>query len=192
MLVLLFVVLCLFVFCCFFFFFFVFFVVVVFFCFFFFFFLGGGGFLCVWTRQFVLSFARYYFVLVFYQSFEHCDYLAWGRERANLSAFRTFVRFALVWFCLFPLPLCVWEGLRLEIVALPGLFSYPFWYFHCCSSSFLEHRWLRMWRCFVIDCFSHLLLFVSNLVDVKLCFVIVAFPGYLYLYFSTWSTSSFL
>ena len=26
-----------------------------------------------------------------------------GEERANLSTFRTFVRFALVWFCLFPL-----------------------------------------------------------------------------------------
>ena len=47
-----------------------------------------------------------------------------GEERANLSAFRTFVRFALVWFCLFPLPLGVWEGLRFVIVALPGLFSY--------------------------------------------------------------------
>ena len=35
-----------------------------------------------------------------------------GEERANLSAFRTFVRFALVWFCLFPLPLGFWEGLR--------------------------------------------------------------------------------
>ena len=32
---------------------------------------------------------------------------------ANLSAFRTFVRFALVWFCLFPLPHGVWEALRL-------------------------------------------------------------------------------
>ena len=30
-----------------------------------------------------------------------------GEERANLCAFRTFVRFALVWFCLFPLPLGV-------------------------------------------------------------------------------------
>ena len=47
-----------------------------------------------------------------------------GEERANLSAFRTFVRFALVWFCLFPLPFCVWDGLRFVIVALPGLFSY--------------------------------------------------------------------
>ena len=50
-----------------------------------------------------------------------------GEERANLGAFRTFVRFALVWFCLFPLPLGVWEGLRFVIVALPGLFSYLFW-----------------------------------------------------------------
>ena len=45
-------------------------------------------------------------------------------ERANLSAFRTFVRFALVWFCLFPFLLDVWKGLRFVIVALPGLFSY--------------------------------------------------------------------
>ena len=49
-----------------------------------------------------------------------------GEERANLSAFRTFIRFALVWFCMFPIPLCVWEGLRFVIVALPGLFSYLF------------------------------------------------------------------
>ena len=30
-----------------------------------------------------------------------------GEERANLSAFSTSVRFALVWFCLFPFPLSV-------------------------------------------------------------------------------------
>ena len=47
-------------------------------------------------------------------------------ERANLSAFRKFVRFVLVWFCQFPLPLGVWEGLRFVIVALSGLFSYLF------------------------------------------------------------------
>ena len=41
-------------------------------------------------------------------------------ERSNLSAFRTFVRFVLVWFCRF---LGVWEGLRFVIVAFPGLFS---------------------------------------------------------------------
>ena len=50
-----------------------------------------------------------------------------AEERANLSAFRTFVRFVLVWFCQFPLPLGVWEGLRFVIVALPGFFSYHFY-----------------------------------------------------------------
>ena len=49
-----------------------------------------------------------------------------GEERANLSAFPTFVRFVLVWICRFPLPLGVWEGLRLVIVVLSGLFSYLF------------------------------------------------------------------
>ena len=50
-----------------------------------------------------------------------------GEERANLSAFRTFVRFVLIWIIPFPLPLSVWEGLRFVIVALPGLFSYLFY-----------------------------------------------------------------
>ena len=45
-------------------------------------------------------------------------------KRANLSAFRTFDRFVLVWICRFPLSLGVWEGLRFVIVALPGLSSY--------------------------------------------------------------------
>ena len=49
-----------------------------------------------------------------------------GEERANFSAFRTFVRFVIVWICRFPLPLGVWEGLRFVIVALPGHFSYLF------------------------------------------------------------------
>ena len=46
-----------------------------------------------------------------------------GEERANLSAFSTFVRFVL--------PLGVWEGLRFVIVALPGLFSYLFFFPIC-------------------------------------------------------------
>ena len=49
-----------------------------------------------------------------------------GEERANLSAFRMFVRFALVWFCLFPFPLGVWEGLWFVILELPGRFSFFF------------------------------------------------------------------
>ena len=50
-----------------------------------------------------------------------------GEEIANLSAFRTFVRFLLVLICRLPLLLGVWEGLRFVIVALPGLFSYLFY-----------------------------------------------------------------
>ena len=38
--------------------------------------------------------------LVFFSPFSIAITLL-GEERANLSAFRTFVRFALVWFCLF-------------------------------------------------------------------------------------------
>ena len=52
-----------------------------------------------------------------------------GEERANLSAFRTFVRFVLVWICRFPLPFDVWEGLRFVIVALLWTFLLPFFRF---------------------------------------------------------------
>ena len=81
------------------------------------------------TRRFVLSLALCYFVLVFFSPFS-IAITSLGEERANLSAFRSFVRFALVWVCLFPLLLSVWEGLRLVIVALPGLFSYFFLIIH--------------------------------------------------------------
>ena len=77
------------------------------------------------TRRFVLSLALCYFILVFFSPLS-IAITSFEEERANLSAFRTFVRFALVWFCLFSLPLGVLEGLRLVIVALPGLFSYLF------------------------------------------------------------------
>ena len=65
------------------------------------------------------------FVLVFFSPFS-IAITSLGEERANLSAFRTFVRFVLVLICRFPLPLGVWEGLRFVIVTLPGLFSYLF------------------------------------------------------------------
>ena len=66
-----------------------------------------------------------HFVLVFFSPFSITITSLW-EERANLSAFRTFVRFVLVWICRFPIPLGSWEGLRFVIVALPGLFSYLF------------------------------------------------------------------
>ena len=77
------------------------------------------------TGRFVLCLILCYFVLVFNSPFI-IAITSLGEERANLSAFRTFVRFVLVWICRFPLPLGIWEGLRFVIVALPGLFSYLF------------------------------------------------------------------
>ena len=79
------------------------------------------------TRRFVVYLSVCHFVFVFFSPFS-IAITSLGEERANLSAFRTFVRFVLVWICRFPLPLGVWEGLRFVIVALPGLFSYLFLY----------------------------------------------------------------
>ena len=52
-----------------------------------------------------LSLALCYFVLVFFSPF-NIAITSLGGERANLGAYHMFVRFALAWFCLFPL--CVW------------------------------------------------------------------------------------
>ena len=77
------------------------------------------------TRRFAVCRSVCHFVLVFFSPFSIAITSLW-EETANLSAFRTFVRFVLVWICRFPLSLGVWEELRLVIVALPGLFSYFF------------------------------------------------------------------
>ena len=60
------------------------------------------------ARWFVVLLSVYHFVLVFFSPFS-IAITSLGEERANLSAFRTFVRFVLVWICRFPLPLGVWE-----------------------------------------------------------------------------------
>ena len=65
-----------------------------------------------------------HFVLVFFSHFS-IAITSLREETANLSAFRTFVRFVLVWICRFSLPLGVWER-DAVCVALPGLFSYLF------------------------------------------------------------------
>ena len=77
------------------------------------------------ARRFVECLTLCHFVLVFFSPFS-VAITSLGDERANLSAFRMFDRFVLVWICWYPLPLDVWEGLRFVIVALPGLFSYLF------------------------------------------------------------------
>ena len=79
------------------------------------------------TRRFVLCLTLCHFVLVFSSPFT-IAITSLGEERANLSAFNTFVRFVLFGFVGF-LFLLVWEGLRFVIVALPGLFSYLFFFF---------------------------------------------------------------
>ena len=52
------------------------------------------------TRRFVLSLAVCYFVFVFFSPFS-IAITSLGEEKANLSAFRTFVRFALFCFACF-------------------------------------------------------------------------------------------
>ena len=50
------------------------------------------------TRRFVVCLSVDHFVLVFFSPFS-IAITSLGEERANLSAFRTFVRFVLVWIC---------------------------------------------------------------------------------------------
>ena len=56
--------------------------------------------------KFVVRLILCHFVLVFLIPFS-IAITSFGEERANLSAFRTFDRFVLVWICRFPLPLDV-------------------------------------------------------------------------------------
>ena len=72
---------------------------------------------------FLCFFCVFFFFFFFFSPFS-IAITSLGEKRANLRAFRTFVRFALVWFYLFPLPLGIWEGLQFMIVALHRLFSY--------------------------------------------------------------------
>ena len=52
-------------------------------------------------RRFVVCLSMCHFVLVFFSPFS-IAITSLGEERANLSAFRTFVRFVLVWFVALP------------------------------------------------------------------------------------------
>ena len=70
------------------------------------------------TRLFVVCLSVCHFVLVFFSPFS-IAITSLGEERANLSAFRTFVRFVLVWICRFSLPLGVWEGVGYNLQTKP-------------------------------------------------------------------------
>ena len=56
-----------------------------------------------------------------FQFFFSIAFASLGEERVHLGAFRAFVRFVLVWFCLFPLHLRVWDELRLVDCSLTVL-----------------------------------------------------------------------
>ena len=77
------------------------------------------------TRRFVFSLVLCYFVTVF-SVLLALRLPRLGKRELILVLFVSFFRFALVWFCQFPLPLGVRDGLWLVIVALPRLFSYLF------------------------------------------------------------------
>ena len=72
------------------------------------------------------------FLLFFFFSHFSIAIISLGEVKASFGAFRTFVWFVIVWCCLFPLPRGVWEGLWFVIVALPGLFSFPFYVEQVC------------------------------------------------------------
>ena len=90
------------------------------------------------TRRFVVCLSVCHFVLVFFSPFS-IAITSLGEERANLSAFRTFVWFVLVWICRFPLPLGVWEGLRFVLRVASG----PRVKLASCKSA-LNPRWFAL------------------------------------------------
>ena len=135
------------------------------------------------ARLFVLCLALCYFFLVFFSPFG----VAIGsleEERAGLGAFRTFVRFALVWFCRFPLPFGVWGGwgLRFVIVALAGLFSYLFFLScflsYCCDWYHCSY-WYHLFGEERTGCFAFRR-FVLCVLSIVLCllFLLVSSVGY--------------
>ena len=110
-----------------------------------------------------------HFVLVFFSPF-NIAITSLGEERANVSAFRTFVRFVLVYICRFPLPLGVWEGLRLVIVALPGL-SLIFFSLTFFTLLTVLRRWSRCWSYSLLLCglFYEAICFMNYLVSFCSC-----------------------
>ena len=80
--------------------------------------------LCLTLCYFVLVFCCFVFVFVCFFSFSPFSIAitSLGEEKACLSAFRAFVRFVLVWFCLYRLTLGVREGLRVCDCGTPVFF----------------------------------------------------------------------
>ena len=77
------------------------------------------------TRRFVVCLSVCHFVLVFFSPFSTAI-TSRGEVRANLSAFRTFVRSVLVQICRFPLPLGVWKRAAVCDCGTSWTFLIPF------------------------------------------------------------------
>ena len=95
------------------------------------------------TRRFVVCLSVCHFVLVFFSPFS-IAITSLGEERANLSAFRTFVRLVLVWICRFPLPLGVWEGHSLD-------FSFTFYMSFFCHTQAINRLFQTQYYCIVLN-----------------------------------------
>ena len=78
------------------------------------------------TRRFVVNLSVCHCVLVFFSPFS-LRLPRLGKRELNLVLFVRLFGLCLFRFVGFLFRLGVWEGLRFVIVALPGLFSYPFW-----------------------------------------------------------------
>ena len=110
------------------------------------------------TRRFVVCLSVCHFVLVFFSPFS-IAITSLGGERANLSAFRTFVRFVLFWICRFPLPLGVWERLgRVCDCGTPRTFLLPFFPF---SDVYTDHSAIKC--CLISGVARHILQVVSSM-----------------------------
>ena len=89
------------------------------------------------TGRFVLCLTLCYFGLVLFL-FCFCFFFSvlfalriprLEKRELILGFFRTFVRFALVWFCLFPLPIGVWIGVAVCDCGTPWTFLLPLFLF---------------------------------------------------------------
>ena len=119
------------------------------------------------TRRFCFKSCLVLFCSFFFSPFSIAITLL-GEERANLNAFGTFVRFALVCFCLFSLPPGVWEGQRLVIVALPGRFSYFFSYFLLFPFVILKKAFCFL-RLILLNNLRNLFIFAKMLIVIRCC-----------------------
>ena len=89
------------------------------------------------TRRFVLCLTLCHFILVFFSPFS-IAITSLREERANVSAFRTFVRFVLVWICRFFSSSWCLERAAICDCGTPWTFLLPF--FHMCF--FFVLSWL--------------------------------------------------